>query len=108
MTASLSWNVNGMRACGDRRFRRWLDRSDAEIGGSAEEARVFDFPLRVGDHPEGQAQCQQDHPGRGCHVEEGVNEAAQGDAADQDEANPPSTMILALLAMAPLARRRRP
>ncbi len=32
----LSWNVNGLRACERKGFRRWLDRSDAEIVGVQE------------------------------------------------------------------------
>ena len=32
----LSWNVNGLRACGAKGFRRWLDRSGAEIVGVQE------------------------------------------------------------------------
>ncbi|MCP3985684.1 MAG: exodeoxyribonuclease III [bacterium] len=37
MTARiLSWNVNGLRACERKGFRRWLDRSGAEIVGIQE------------------------------------------------------------------------
>ncbi len=32
----LSWNVNGLRACGKKGFRRWLDRSDAFLVGVQE------------------------------------------------------------------------
>jgi len=32
----LSWNVNGLRACDAKGFRRWLDRADAEIVGVQE------------------------------------------------------------------------
>ena len=27
----VSWNVNGLRACAKNGFRKWLDKSDAEI-----------------------------------------------------------------------------
>lgn len=45
----LSWNVNGLRACGAKGFRRWLDRSKAEIVGVQEvRARTQDLPRRLG------------------------------------------------------------
>jgi len=44
----LSWNVNGLRACGAKGFRRWLDRSGAEIVGVQEvRARPEDLPRRL-------------------------------------------------------------
>ena len=44
----LSWNVNGLRACGAKGFRRWLDRADAEIVGVQEvRARPEDLPRRL-------------------------------------------------------------
>jgi len=44
----VSWNVNGLRACGAKGFRRWLDRSDAEIVGVQEvRARTEDLPQRL-------------------------------------------------------------
>ncbi|MEN8160454.1 MAG: endonuclease/exonuclease/phosphatase family protein, partial [Myxococcota bacterium] len=44
----LSWNVNGLRACGGKGFRRWLDRSEAEIVGVQEvRARLEDLPRRL-------------------------------------------------------------
>jgi exodeoxyribonuclease-3 len=49
----LSWNVNGLRACGSKGFRRWLDRSDAAIVGVQEvRARLEDLPRRI-SHPRG-------------------------------------------------------
>jgi exodeoxyribonuclease-3 len=44
----LSWNVNGLRACDGKGFRRWLDRSDAEIVG-VQEVRALpdDLPRRL-------------------------------------------------------------
>jgi len=36
----LSWNVNGLRACGRKGFRRWLSRSGAGIVG-VQEVRAF-------------------------------------------------------------------
>jgi exodeoxyribonuclease-3 len=51
MTAThriLSWNVNGLRACDAKGFRRWLDRSRAEIVGVQEvRARPADLPRRL-------------------------------------------------------------
>ena len=45
----LSWNVNGLRACGAKGFRRWLERSGAEIVGVQEvRARTEDLPRRLG------------------------------------------------------------
>jgi exodeoxyribonuclease-3 len=45
----LSWNVNGLRACGAKGFRRWLDRGGAGIVGVQEvRARSEDLPLRLG------------------------------------------------------------
>jgi exodeoxyribonuclease-3 len=44
----LSWNVNGLRACGAKGFRRWLDRSGAEIVGVQEvRASCADLPRRL-------------------------------------------------------------
>ncbi len=44
----LSWNVNGLRACGHQGFRRWLDRSTATIVGVQEvRARIEDLPRRL-------------------------------------------------------------
>jgi exodeoxyribonuclease-3 len=44
----LSWNVNGLRACGAKGFRRWLDRSEAEIVGVQEvRAQHSDLPRRL-------------------------------------------------------------
>ena len=44
----LSWNVNGLRACDAKGFRRWLDRSDAEIVGVQEvRAQTDDLPRRL-------------------------------------------------------------
>jgi exodeoxyribonuclease-3 len=44
----LSWNVNGLRACGAKGFRRWLDRSGAEIVGVQEvRARPEQLPRRL-------------------------------------------------------------
>jgi exodeoxyribonuclease-3 len=44
----LSWNVNGLRACGAKGFRRWLDRSEAEIV-AVQEVRALcdDLPRRL-------------------------------------------------------------
>jgi exodeoxyribonuclease-3 len=43
-----SWNVNGLRACGAKGFRRWLDRSGAEIVGVQEvRAACADLPRRL-------------------------------------------------------------
>jgi exodeoxyribonuclease-3 len=44
----LSWNVNGLRACGAKGFRRWLDRSGAEIA-CVQEVRALcdDLPRRL-------------------------------------------------------------
>jgi exodeoxyribonuclease-3 len=44
----LSWNVNGLRACDRRGFRRWLDRSDAfAVGVQEVRARHGDLPRRL-------------------------------------------------------------
>jgi exodeoxyribonuclease-3 len=44
----LSWNVNGLRACEGKGFRRWLDRCDAEIVGVQEvRASTEDLPRRL-------------------------------------------------------------
>lgn len=44
----VSWNVNGLRACGGKGFRRWLDRSGAEVVGVQEvRARTEDLPRRL-------------------------------------------------------------
>lgn len=44
----LSWNVNGLRACDAKGFRRWLDRSDAEIVGVQEvRAHPEVLPRRI-------------------------------------------------------------
>ena len=46
----LSWNVNGLRACERKGFRRWLDRSQGEIVGVQEvRASVDDMPKRLAD-----------------------------------------------------------
>jgi exodeoxyribonuclease-3 len=43
-----SWNVNGLRACDGKGFRRWLDRCDGEIVGVQEvRARTEDLPRRL-------------------------------------------------------------
>jgi len=48
----LSWNVNGLRACGAKGFRRWLDRSGAEIVGVQEvRALPSDLPRRLAAPP---------------------------------------------------------
>jgi exodeoxyribonuclease-3 len=50
MKRILSWNVNGLRACGDKGFRRWLDRSDAEIVGIQEvRAQREQLPNRIAE-----------------------------------------------------------
>jgi exodeoxyribonuclease III len=44
----VSWNVNGLRACASKGFRRWLDRGGAEIVGVQEvRARTEDLPRRL-------------------------------------------------------------
>jgi exodeoxyribonuclease-3 len=44
----VSWNVNGLRACGAKGFRRWLDRGGAEVVGVQEvRARTLDLPPRL-------------------------------------------------------------
>jgi exodeoxyribonuclease III len=44
----VSWNVNGLRACGAKGFRRWLDRSGADVVGVQEvRARTEDLPRRL-------------------------------------------------------------
>ncbi len=44
----LSWNVNGLRACERKGFRRWLDRSGAEIVGVQEvRATLGQLPRRL-------------------------------------------------------------
>lgn len=44
----LSWNVNGLRACEKRGFRRWLDRSGASIVGLQEvRAQPDQLPARL-------------------------------------------------------------
>ena len=44
----LSWNVNGLRACDAKGFRRWLDRGDAAIVGVQEvRALPSDLPRRL-------------------------------------------------------------
>ncbi len=44
----LSWNVNGLRACDSKGFRRWLDRSGADLVGVQEvRARQADLPRRL-------------------------------------------------------------
>jgi exodeoxyribonuclease-3 len=44
----LSWNVNGIRACDKKGFRRWLDRSGAFLAGVQEvRARPEQLPLRL-------------------------------------------------------------
>jgi exodeoxyribonuclease-3 len=44
----VSWNVNGLRACASKGFRRWLDRAGAEIVGVQEvRARTEDLPRRL-------------------------------------------------------------
>jgi exodeoxyribonuclease III len=44
----LSWNVNGLRACDGKGFRRWLDRSGATVVGLQEvRARHEDLPRRL-------------------------------------------------------------
>jgi exodeoxyribonuclease-3 len=46
----LSWNVNGLRACDRKGFRRWLDRSGAEIVGVQElRATREQLPKRLAD-----------------------------------------------------------
>ena len=45
----ISWNVNGLRACEAKGFRRWLDRSGADVVGVQEvRARPEDLPRRLG------------------------------------------------------------
>ncbi len=49
----LSWNVNGLRACDGKGFRRWLDRSGAELVGVQEvRARPEQLPKRL-EQPRG-------------------------------------------------------
>jgi exodeoxyribonuclease-3 len=44
----VSWNVNGLRACGARGFRRWLEAAGAELVGVQEvRARTEDLPRRL-------------------------------------------------------------
>ena len=44
----LSWNVNGLRACDAKGFRRWLARSGADVVGVQEvRARPEDLPRRL-------------------------------------------------------------
>jgi exodeoxyribonuclease-3 len=44
----LSWNVNGLRACESKGFRRWLDGGGADIVGVQEvRARTEDLPRRL-------------------------------------------------------------
>ena len=44
----LSWNVNGLRACERKGFRRWLDRCGAEIVGVQEVRATADqLPRRL-------------------------------------------------------------
>jgi exodeoxyribonuclease-3 len=44
----VSWNVNGLRACEAKGFRRWLDRSGADVVGVQEvRARPADLPRRL-------------------------------------------------------------
>jgi exodeoxyribonuclease III len=44
----VSWNVNGLRACGRKGFRRWLERSGAEIVGVQEvRARSEQLPASL-------------------------------------------------------------
>jgi len=44
----VSWNVNGLRACDAKGFRRWLDRSGADVVGVQEvRARSEDLPRRL-------------------------------------------------------------
>jgi exodeoxyribonuclease-3 len=44
----LSWNVNGLRACDAKGFRRWLDRSGADLVGVQEvRASLADLPRRL-------------------------------------------------------------
>ena len=46
----LSWNVNGLRACERKGFRRWLDRSGAEIVGVQEVRATRDqMPRRLAE-----------------------------------------------------------
>ncbi len=48
MERILSWNVNGLRACERKGFRRWLDRCGATIVGLQEvRARAEQLPTRV-------------------------------------------------------------
>ncbi|MCP4445709.1 MAG: exodeoxyribonuclease III [Myxococcales bacterium] len=43
-----SWNVNGIRACEKKGFRKWLDRSEAFLAGLQEvRARPEQLPLRL-------------------------------------------------------------
>ena len=49
----LSWNVNGLRSCGRKGFRAWLDGSDAGIVGVQEvRARADELPQELA-RPEG-------------------------------------------------------
>jgi exodeoxyribonuclease-3 len=44
----VSWNVNGLRACGAKGFRRWLEKSGADVVGVQEvRARTEDLPRRL-------------------------------------------------------------
>ena len=44
----LSWNVNGLRACASKGFRRWLDRTDGFVACVQEvRAREEDLPRRL-------------------------------------------------------------
>ena len=44
----VSWNVNGLRACDGNGFRRWLERSAADVVGVQEvRARPADLPQRL-------------------------------------------------------------
>jgi exodeoxyribonuclease-3 len=48
MLRVVSWNVNGLRACGAKGFRRWLDKSGAALVG-VQEVRALrqDLPRRL-------------------------------------------------------------
>jgi exodeoxyribonuclease-3 len=77
----LSWNVNGLRACAGKGFRRWLDRSDATIVGVQEvRARREDLPRRLaaprGWHTHFEAAARRGYSGVGLFARRAPDEVA--------------------------------
>ncbi len=77
----LSWNVNGLRACEAKGFRRWLDRGEATIVG-VQEVRALreDLPRRLaaprGWHTHFETAARRGYSGVGLYARRAPDELA--------------------------------